>query len=377
MLHCAETVKGGVATYLRELLPLQVAAYGAGAVRVLIPLSQRAELPDCPGVVIKTFDDRGSRVRNAWTLARSARRWVRASAPNVVHLHSTFAGAMVRPLLAVLQARPALVYCPHGWAFDRSMGSLARRLVVLVERCLAWLSEVIVCISEHEMRIALQRGLPAARLQLVRNGVAAKPAPGEGLEPDWVGSGVRLMFVGRFDHQKGLDVLLAAMRELETVAQCAVAGMPVLGDTSVRLPPSVLALGWLSPGQLETAYRSADALVVPSRWEGFGLVAAEAMRAGLAVIASRAGGLPEIVADGQTGLLVEPGSSAALAAAVRSVSRADLQQMGQRGRQRFEQLFTMNRVARELDAVYRRSILMRRGSVPLQMGNFDQPDTGR
>lgn len=101
------------------------------------------------------------------------------------------------------------------------------------------------------------------------------------------------------------------------------------------------------------------------------------MRAGLAVIASRAGGLPEIVAEGQTGLLVEPGSSAAIVTAVRSVSRADLQQMGQRGRQRFEQLFTMDRVARELNAVYRRSILMRRGSVPLQMGNFDQPDTGR
>lgn len=377
VLHCAETVKGGVATYLRELLPLQVSAYGAGAVRVLIPRSQRTELPDCAGAIIKTFDDRGSRVTNAWTLGRTARRWVLESAPHVVHLHSTFAGAMVRPLLAVLPVRPAIVYCPHGWAFDRPMGSLTRHVVVLVERGLARLSEVIVCISEHERRIALQRGLPAGRLQLVRNGVAAKPAPREGLEPDWVGSGARLMFVGRFDHQKGLDVLLAAMRELETVAQCAVAGMPVLGDAAVRLPPSVLALGWLSPGQLETAYQSADALVVPSRWEGFGLVAVEAMRAGLAVIASRTGGLPEIVADGQTGLLVEPGSSAALAAAVRSVSRADLQQMGQRGRQRFTQLFTMDRVARELDAVYRHSILIRRGSVPLQMGNFDQPDTGR
>lgn len=358
VLHCAETITGGIATYLRDLLPLQLKAYGPNAVGVLIPQSQRAELPAWPGVCIRTFDDSGSRVARAWTLAGQTRRWVRASAQQVVHIHSTLAGATVRPLLALLPGRHATVYCPHGWVFDRPMGRVAGRVAVLVERFLARFCDSIVCISEHEMRTAIRHGLLPARLHLVRNGVAALGALPTGPPPVWSGQGLRLLYVGRFDRQKGLDVFLSAMDELGDVAQCAVAGMPVLGDATVRLPANAQGLGWLSPGQLEAAYQSADALVVPSRWEGFGLVAAEAMRAGLAVIASRVGGLSEVVAEGQTGVLVEPGSPRALAAAIRALSHTELQHMGCLGRQRFERLFSMDRVALELDAVYRQSIVM-------------------
>lgn len=355
VLHCAETIKGGVATYLRDLLPLQVAAYGAQAVQVLVPATQRAELPDLAGVVITSFNDSGSRLRRAWQLAAATRRLVHDCAPAVVHVHSTFAGITVRPMLALLRLRPAIVYCPHGWAFERQMGGLAKRLAILAERWLAHCADAIVCISEHEMRAALQRGLPVVRLHLVRNGVSPARAQPVGPAPAWRTAGLRLLFVGRFDRQKGLDVLFAAMAALGDEAQCAVAGMPVLGDHAAALPDSVLSLGWLGAGQIEAALDSADALVVPSRWEGFGLVAAEAMRAGRAVIAARCGGLPEVVADGITGVLFEPGSPQALVAAVRGTSRHDLAVMGQRGRERFEHLFSMGRVAAELDQVYRLS----------------------
>lgn len=355
VLHCAETIKGGVATYLRDLLPLQATAYGVQAVQVLVPASQRAELPDLPGVAIRTFNDSGSRLRKGWQLAFETRRLVREAAPAVVHVHSTFAGLTVRPMLALLPIRPAVVYCPHGWAFDRQMGGLARHLASLVERWLAPYADSIVCISEHEMRAALRHGLPLRRLHLVRNGVSAARPPPVGPAPAWRSKGLRLLFVGRFDRQKGLDVLLASLSMLGDEAQCAVAGMPVLGDDTAALPDSVLSLGWLGAGQIEAALDSADALVVPSRWEGFGLVAAEAMRAGRAVIAARVGGLPEVVADGITGVLFEPGSPQALVAAVRGTSRHDLAAMGQRGRLRFEQLFSMARVAAELDEVYRLS----------------------
>lgn len=359
VLHCAETIKGGIATYLRELVPLQAAAYGSHSVRVLIPQSQRSELPAWPNVDLRTFPDGGTRFRSSINLATGVIRWVRDSRPDVVHIHSTFAGAFIRPLLVVLPNRPAVVYCPHGWAFDRPMHGAALWGTLLVERLLARWSEAIVCISEHERRIAERGGVHSAKLFVVLNGVAAEGEQPTGAAPPWSGDGIRLLFVGRFDRQKGLDVLLDALELLEEPVQCAVVGGSVLGDSAVSLPPRVIAMGWRTPAEVEKAYRTADALVVPSRWEGFGLVAVEAMRAGLAVIASRVGGLAEVVANGETGILVEPGSPAALASVLRNLTRSQLQRMGECGRVRFSQSFCMSRVAAELDVVYGQSVSLR------------------
>ncbi|MFX6269921.1 glycosyltransferase, partial [Acinetobacter baumannii] len=84
----------------------------------------------------------------------------------------------------------------------------------------------------------------------------------------------------------------------------------------------------------------ADVIVVPSRWEGFGLIAVEAMRAGLAVIASRVGGLAEVVEEGVTGFLVEPDKPEEIVNILRTVTREQLHEMGNAGREHFLNEFT-------------------------------------
>jgi glycosyltransferase involved in cell wall biosynthesis len=110
--------------------------------------------------------------------------------------------------------------------------------------------------------------------------------------------------------------------------------------------------GWLPPAEIEAFYRSADVVVVPSRWEGFGLIAVEAMRAELPVIASRVGGLPEIVVDGETGVLIPPADKGALVRALRDLSDEKLAAMGRAGRQRFLRYFTLDRVHRQIAELY-------------------------
>ena len=94
--------------------------------------------------------------------------------------------------------------------------------------------------------------------------------------------------------------------------------------------------------------------VLPSRSEGLGLVAVEAMAAGRPVVASCTGGLPEVVVDGETGLLVEPEDPVALARAIRMLladpDRAA--RMGAAGRQRVRERFSAERMARETAALY-------------------------
>lgn len=353
VLHCAETVKGGIATYLRELLPYQRDHYGVGRVRLLFPASQTLELGPLEGVDLIPYADGGGRLSNTFALALAALKCLRGEAPAIVHVHSTFAGAAVRPLAAIFSPNAKLVYCPHGWAWDRPMGTATRWLTKLVERVLSWISDSIVCISKHERRAALSSGLSESKLRLVPNGVGQVAPRPEGDSSFLSEDKLRLLFVGRFDRQKGVDVFGSALHDLRDVAVGAVAGGAVLGDSDeLEFPDNVVSVGWVSPGRLQCLLQNVDALIVPSRWEGFGLVAVEAMRAGVAVIASRVGGLQEIVDHGTTGFLVEPDDPKAIANIVQSVDRETLKRMGAAGRQRFLEHYTMARVHQQLLEVY-------------------------
>ena len=173
--------------------------------------------------------------------------------------------------------------------------------------------------------------------------------------PEWPAEKRRVLFVGRFDRQKGVDILLDALRALRDSTFAYLVGSAVLGDGALlELPSNVRTTGWLSGPDLAAFYETADVLVAPSRWEGFGLTAVEAMRAGLPVIATRVGGLAEVVDHGVTGLLVEPNSSAALVEAIRSARAESLKSMGEAGRRRFVEHFTLDRVHAQLTALYQR-----------------------
>ena len=112
--------------------------------------------------------------------------------------------------------------------------------------------------------------------------------------------------------------------------------------------------GRVSTRELVRLYNSAEILVSPSVYEGFGLPAAEAQACGTAVVSTTAGALPEVVAHGETGWLVPPGDAAALAGAIkRLMSDAELRaKMGEAGRRRMVERFTWRETARKTVALY-------------------------
>lgn len=353
VLHCAETIKGGIATYLLNLLPLQSATF-VGRVVVLVPRSQSTDVswPSC--VVVETFDDSGGRILNSIRLAVKARRLASLLKPSVFHIHSTFAGLFVRLGLIGYSGSTRVVYCPHGWAWDRKSSRMVNYLVKSLELLLSSLATKIVCISDHEYRLALSAGFKGSKLVTVRNAVNLDPPLEMTVDGGtWPVDCLKILFVGRWDKQKGLDILLSAMAGLGNDFHAFIVGTPVLGNGEHYVfPPNTTCLGWLTASQIEFLLRRADVLVVPSRWEGFGLVAVEAMRAGCAVIASAVGGLPEIVEHNVTGILFDADSVSALVAVIRSADKPTLRLMGKRGRARAAELFDIERLHRELSAVY-------------------------
>jgi glycosyltransferase involved in cell wall biosynthesis len=200
--------------------------------------------------------------------------------------------------------------------------------------------------STHVDVVTVRYGLPAPR---------DPPTKGERKEK------MRLLAVGRLEEQKGFDVAIQAMPRIIQAAPSA--SLWIAGDGRKRrlladrirsfgLTDSVSLLG--KRDDVNELMLSADILIHPARWEGFGLVFLEAMRAGLPVVATRAGAIPEIVADGITGLLVPPDDPDQLAAAIIELIRnpARRLEMGAAGFERLKKCFSPEQMASGTAGVY-------------------------
>ncbi len=354
VLHVAETIKGGIATYLNDLVPLQQAD-DAMQVRLLVPVEQRDEVPAIPASSVGYFRRR-SRSLGLPALTAALRREVSRDRPDIIHAHSTFAGLITRLLSLTSSSFPPIVYCPHGWAFDRWGSWTSEYVIRAAEVALSSRSAKIVAISWHEYEQAVQIGIAPERLKIVASGLAAADRQAEIAPPTSDGQDRRrkVLFVGRLDRQKGADLLLDAVECLQDAVVLSLIGANVVDrrDKAVARPEHIRELGWKSPGEIDGYIKDCDVVVVPSRWEGFGLVALEAMRMGKPVIASSVGGLKEVVVNGSTGILVPPGDIGELRAAILRPSATELAEMGARGRERFDRNYRIERVHEELRELY-------------------------
>jgi glycogen(starch) synthase len=181
----------------------------------------------------------------------------------------------------------------------------------------------------------------------------------------------RLLCLGRLAEQKGIDVLLNAMslviRRFPRVRLIIAGDGPKRSElehqaVQLGLARSVEFLGWVAPRKVPGHIASASMLVMPSRWEGFPNVALQAGSIGRPVVASRVGGLPEIVDHEKTGLLLAPGYSIGLAEAIVSLlqSPETATQMGQAAHAKIETEFGWDQYVDTYDKLYRK--LIRKGS---------------
>jgi glycosyltransferase involved in cell wall biosynthesis len=287
-------------------------------------------------------------VRAVPTLRRLAR------AADVVHFHTARAHAMA-PWLAGLDARRIVTrrmdYVPRGGAWARFLYNRA--------------VDHVIAISDGVRTALLASGVEPGRIRVVPSGVdvaafGAPPGARERLRAEW---GV-----------PADAVLAGVVGVLETRK-----GHATLVDAAARLPPDVsLALVFCGAGSQEEALRARaaargvrvwfagfrtdvaacltalDLAVLPSLHEGLGVAALEAMAAGRAVVASRVGGLAEVVVDGESGRLVAPGDADALATTLAELARdAGVRRaMGAAGRRRVAAHYSLAAMAEGTLACY-------------------------
>ncbi len=354
VLHLAETIRGGVATVIRHLMEAQLSDRTMAACHAVVPHEHASDLHSIPSQNLITFARSGRNLTSLWHFGVTAWRALRHLQPTVVHLHSTFAGFVVRPLVCFIprHRRPRVVYCPHAWAFMMAGSPLKQRLYAMIERLLLPLTDTVICVSTYERDLAQQFGLPTSKMVVIYNGVPApKQQAQRAVSP--LNTPLKALFVGRLDYQKGFDILQAVMEQIPAgTVQLQVIGEAVQGAAPPAPQPGITYLGWQTPAQVAAAMQQAEVLVMPSRWEGFAMVPLEAMTHSCAVLASNVCSLPEVVRDGETGLLVPPNDAKALAQALTQTSRATWHALGQQGRVALATRFTLAQMLLQTTQAY-------------------------
>jgi glycosyltransferase involved in cell wall biosynthesis len=320
---------------------------------------------------------------SSWYYRRYGRRIARdvqSVGVDIVHVHNL---SQFVPWIKRRNPGTKIVLHMHAdWLIELNRRWLKPRLAA---------ADAIVCCSGY-FASGIRKAWPefASRVHVVYNGVDPEELAGTGEGSPRSDEARRILFVGRVIPDKGVHILIEAfnrlIEELPHAELTIVGPVPLLQRASFaihtskeamvrelarfggasfegyirsRLTPAaakrVIITGEIPRTELLRRYRDSDLLVLPSIYpEGFGIPLVEAACCGLPAVATRRGGMPEVVIDGETGRLVEAGDAAGLYAAIADLLKDDAKcrSMGQAARARALELFTWSRIVAQLRRVY-------------------------
>ena len=287
--------------------------------------------------------------------------------PDIVHTHSSKGGILGR-MAAKIAGVPHIIHTPHGHVFYGHFGTFASKVFLWVEKILSKFTDRMVALTDGEKNdyISLSVCSPEKIFKIHSgvdvnkfmqgNGNRVEKRRALGLDQNEAVIG----FVGWLLPIKGPDYLLKAMDYVWQGHPEASLVLVGKGNMDVDLRAETLRknangkvkfLGWRE--DIDEIMPLFDMLVLPSLNEGMGRVLVEAMAAGKPVVASRVGGIPDLVRHGETGYLVPPADEEALANGIKKLldDPAKAKQMGQQGKEYCHQ-FSLEAMIEKLDNLY-------------------------
>jgi glycosyltransferase involved in cell wall biosynthesis len=284
-------------------------------------------------------------------------RLIRRERYRIVHTHLSKAGIIGR-IAAWLAGAHAIMHTYHGDVFEGYFGLLKSRILLCVERLVGACTHRFVSVSQPLLgRLRSRRIGSPSRFVTILNGVdesAFRPSAVRSGEPGLrVGTAAMFFPIKRVDLfvDAALD-LLARRRDIRFEIAGGGQEASALERAAAPAGDGIRFLGLHS--EMSGLLATWDMFVLCSDYESAGISLVEAMLMGLPVVATRVGGVPDIVADGTTGILVQPGDAKAVAEAVdRLVCDSGLRRrMGEAGRRRALKHFTSDRMVAQLSTLY-------------------------
>lgn len=314
ILHVAQAA-GGVDRYIRMLLKY----LDKDKFENVLVCSQDFHEEDYKGLVISFEQIEMTRAIGGNDLKATmvVRKLIKKYNPDIVYAHSSKAGAIAR--IADIGLKNYCVYNPHGWAFNMRCSAKKKAVYTAIERIAAPFCDKIICISDAEKQSALDKKIcKEDKLQVIFNGVDIESYENEvhGVikrEDLNIPEGAFIVgMVGRISLQKAPDVFIKMARQVKNEVPNAHFIIVGNGNQEAEIrkyaedndfADSLHITGWVdNPMSYVELF---DVACLLSRWEGFGLALPEYMMAGKPIVASRVDAIPNIIRDGENGLLVE------------------------------------------------------------------------
>lgn len=362
IMHIAQA-PGGVERYLYTLLKKM----NRDKYENILVLSQNYDL--------KKFEDLASKVEcvemyreinplNEIKAIVHIRELIKKYKPDIVYMHSSKAGATSR--IANIGLNNISVYNAHGWSFNMRCRPAKQNVYALIERLLAPMCTKIVAISDYEKESALKRHIcNSDKIEVVYNGIDFDEYETEAVVER---SSLKIPqdayvvgMVGRLARQKAPDVFVRCAQKIKN--EIPNAFFVIVGNgneqqqteeliSKLKLADSFLITDWVE-NPLDYI-RNFDVAMLLSRWEGFGLVLPEYMLLGKPIVATKVDAIPNIIKDGENGLLVEMDDYQAAAEKVIELhNNADLyNRLKINGLACVQEKFNAERVARETEAIF-------------------------
>ena len=286
----------------------------------------------------------------------------RETEPGILHLHGWQAALVGRLSVLGRRARPRVILTAHNYVPSTKGASIAFRLS---EGILQPFADHTIAVSEalRDDLVARFQFAPE-RLSVIHNGINFASLPERHRNS---GSSFRFGTVARLSPEKGVDTFIQALAHFPEVEAVVVGDGPARGALERYAKDAGTAnrirfAGYLAHPANEVA--TWDAFVLASRREAFGIALVEAMGQGVPVIGTRVGGIPEIIEDGVTGLLIDPGDPKAIADAVKWISEhpAESALMAERARQFVRKHFNVESMVRDTECVYTTVVSGRAGA---------------
>jgi glycosyltransferase involved in cell wall biosynthesis len=283
------------------------------------------------------------------------RQWLKFEQPAILHAHSTKAGILGR--VAARSLGIPSVFTAHGWAFTDGASWLRKLLAWPIEKAAARIGTAVICVSRYDYNLALKyRVVPECKMEVVWNGITDTDQiaiPGENRQ-------LTIVMIARFAHPKDQEGLIKALSSVVATnwKLVFVGDGPELDNcvkqvTKLNLNERVVFAGMQA--DVLPYLRSADLFVLWSKYEGLPISIIEAMRSGLATIASDVGGVSELVTP-TTGLVVPYPDTDSLAIAINNLITQpnNLSYLGHSARKYYLEYFKSERMVAKVISVYDR-----------------------
>ena len=286
---------------------------------------------------------------------------------DIVHTHTSVGGFLGR-IAAKARGVPVVLWSIHGWAFNYPMGCISKKFWRAIERLLDFFTDHYVAVSRNMMDVGIQGSITVPeKVSVIYHGIETDKYDTSGNQNNLrieLGIGENIAVVGnigRFEPQKAVDDFLKAARivkdNVPNVRFLVVGDGPLRNDMErlsmqLGIKDVVLFTGWQK--NLKEYIGIMDIICIPSLWEALPFQLLEAMAMEKPIVATSVGGIPEVVDDGKTGILVPPSKPEIMAHAIINliVNKRTAEEMGKAGRQRIQQLFSVGKMIMHYEKLY-------------------------